>query len=124
MYKINKDEIAIVLRPTELSDKGDIAGEGDLHTAVAVHPDTILSDKAVNFLLDIATLMGAFLAVAQEDDYVNEVVSNARDKLLTENFEEDDEDSFMMSGDLYEEVEGTDGKVVRLTPFTKTEGSA
>jgi len=116
MYKISKDEILLVLRPTEVDDDGNWVS-GELATGVAMHPDAVFSDSTFHQLLDIVTLLGAFLEVSQHDDYVYEAVANARDSLMQDTLD-DKQDS------LYEVVEGTDNKVVRLTPYTKTKGSA
>lgn len=59
--------------------------------------------------------MGAFLHKAQlDDDLYEEVESYRNDQMGVDNPLEK----------RYEEVEGTDGKVLKLTRFTKTLGSA
>jgi len=119
MYKIEKDEIAIVLRPTELDEDGKWVS-GELATGVALHPDAKFSDETFRQLIDIITLMGAFLEVSQHDDYIYDTVADVRDEILGEQLEEVEE----IRQSAYEVVEGTDNKVVRLTPYTKTKGSA
>ena len=120
MYKIEKDEIAIVLRPTELDDKGNWVS-GELATGVAMHPDAGFSDNTFRQLIDIVTLMGAFLEASQHDDYIYDTVADIRDELLGGHLDAivDEE-----KANMYEVVDGTDNKVVRLTPHTKTKGSA
>ena len=59
--------------------------------------------------------MGAFLELAQYDQDLYNLVEERRNELV--GYEEEDLP-------LYEKVEGTDGKVLKLTRFTKTQGSA
>jgi DNA-directed RNA polymerase subunit H (RpoH/RPB5) len=53
--------------------------------------------------------------MAQDDEGLYEAVADRRDYLVS--LEKQNEP-------LYEKVEGTNGKVVRLTRWTKTEGNA
>jgi len=59
--------------------------------------------------------MGTFLEMTQEDeDLYNEVEERRNENLAIDKREQK----------VYEEVEGTDGKVLRLTKYTKTFGNA
>jgi len=116
-YTIEEDDVAFILTPK--LDK-DGKWNGMLQSAVATHPETILDDPTMSRLIELITLISAFIDVVQEDQYVYDTVSERRDELLEEvgyGVDDDDEED-------YEVVEGTDNKVIKLTRFTKTEGSA
>lgn len=116
-YTIEEDDVAFILTPK--LDK-DGKWNGMLQSAVATHPETILDDRTMSRLIELITLISAFIDVVQEDQYVYDTVSERRDELLEEagyGVDADDEED-------YEVVEGTDNKVIKLTRFTKTEGSA
>tara|TARA_R110001599_G_scaffold14355_7_gene62694 strand:- start:924 stop:1103 length:180 start_codon:yes stop_codon:yes gene_type:complete len=59
--------------------------------------------------------MGTFLEMAQTDEDLYDLVEEKRNELIGVDNDRTKE---------YEEVEGTNGKVVRLTRFTKTQGNA
>tara|TARA_R110000782_G_C14729467_1_gene405022 strand:+ start:589 stop:936 length:348 start_codon:yes stop_codon:yes gene_type:complete len=113
-YEVKGNEIAFVIKPVEFDEEGNWTGE--LSTAIAIHPDNKLNKMDLAEMLDLVTLLGAFLEVSQYDDYVYDTVEAERNRLIGL-------DTVGVS-DTYEEVEGTNGKVVRLTIHTKTKGSA
>jgi hypothetical protein len=59
--------------------------------------------------------MATFLEVAQDDEDLYTIVEERRNALMGL-------DNPLQN--MYEEVEGTDGKVVKLTKYTKTLGEA
>ena len=113
-YKIGADEVALVLKPCSFDGKGRWTGE--LNTGLVVGEQNLLSPEDVSYLVHLATLMGAFLELAQHDQDLYTMVEEHRNELVGY---EDEEDM-----PLYEKVEGTEGKVLKLTRFTKTQGNA
>jgi len=113
-YQIKDNEVAFVLKPLEYDEDGNWTG--DLSTAIALHPDNTLNKIDLAQMINLVTLLGAFLEVSQYDEYVYDTVEAERNRLIDLDMAEE--------SDIYEEVEGTGGKVVRLTAFTKTQGNA
>ena len=112
-YIIGKDEVALVLKPCSFDGKGNWTGE--LNTGLVVGEISLLTPEDTSYLVHLATMMGAFLELAQYDQDLYNLVEERRNELV--GYEEEDLP-------LYEKVEGTDGKVLKLTRFTKTQGSA
>ena len=112
-YVIGKDEVALVLKPCSFDGKGNWTGE--LNTGLVVGEISLLTPEHTSYLVHLATMMGAFLELAQYDQDLYNLVEERRNELV--GYEEEDLP-------LYEKVEGTDGKVLKLTRFTKTQGSA
>ena len=109
---IEEDEVALILKPASFDEQG---WTGELSTGLLVGELKNLHMEAAAYLVHLATLMGAFLHKAQlDDDLYEEVESYRNDQMGVDNPLEK----------RYEEVEGTDGKVLKLTRFTKTLGSA
>ena len=112
-YEVNDDEVAIILRPVDADENGDWTGE--LSTGLVVGKSNKFKIEVLSYLVHLATLMGTFLELSQEDeDLYNEVEERRNHHLGVDKKEEK----------VYEEVEGTDGKVLRLTKYTKTFGNA
>lgn len=116
-YVIEKDTVAFLLTPI-LESNGE--WRGLLQSSMVMHPETELTKDMINSMFNLITMISAFMDVVQEDDYVYETVSDRRDEILDEHQEELED----TQEDAYEVVEGTEDKVIRLTRFTKTEGSA
>ena len=112
-YKIGADEVSLVLKPCSFDGKGKWTGE--LNTGLVVGEQNLLSPEEVSSLVHLATLMGAFLELAQRDEDLYAMVEEHRNELVGYDSEEEP---------LYERVEGTEGKVLKLTRFTKTQGNA
>ena len=112
-YVIGKDEVALVLKPCSFDGKGNWTGE--LNTGLVVGELNLLNPEDTSYLVHLATMMGAFLELAQYDQDLYNLVEERRNELV--GHEEEDLP-------LYEKVEGTDGKVLKLTRYTKTQGSA
>tara|TARA_R110002020_G_scaffold90629_3_gene220757 strand:- start:1604 stop:1951 length:348 start_codon:yes stop_codon:yes gene_type:complete len=113
-YVIGDDEVALVLKPCSFDNKGKWTGE--MNTGLVVGEIKLLNSEDVSYVVHLATLMGAFLELAQHDDELYNAVEEHRNDLI--GFEQQEEQP------LYEKVEGTDGKVLKLTRFTKTQGNA
>jgi hypothetical protein len=112
-YKIGADEVSLVLKPCSFDGKGKWTGE--LNTGLVVGEQNLLSPEDVSYLVHLATLMGAFLELAQRDEDLYAMVEEHRNELV--GYDDGEEP-------LYERVEGTEGKVLKLTRFTKTQGNA
>ncbi len=109
---IEEDEVALIMKPASFDEQG---WTGELSTGLLVGELKNLHMEDAAYLVHLATLMGAFLHKAQlDDDLYEEVESYRNDQMGVDNPLEK----------RYEEVEGTDGKVLKLTRFTKTLGSA
>lgn len=109
---IQDDEVALILSPISFDANG---WTGDLTTGLLVGEPKLMGIEDLAYLVHLATLMGAFLKMAQDDDDLYNTVEDFRnDEMGLDNQIENS----------YEEVEGTDGKVLRLTRFTKTLGNA
>lgn len=113
-YTVKPDEIAFLIKPVEFDDKGNWSGE--IATAIAMHKDSTIKKKDLSHLIDLITMLGAFLDVMNYDDYVYDTVEERRNDIIDLEMKK--------RPPIYEEVEGTEGKVIRLTAFTKTEGNA
>ena len=112
-YTVNDDEVAIILRPIEKDKNGDWTGE--LSTGLVVGDSNHFKIEVMAYVVHLATLMGTFLEMTQEDDALyNEVEERRNENLAIDKRKEK----------VYEEVEGTEGKVLKLTKYTKTFGNA
>jgi hypothetical protein len=116
-YVIGDDEVALVLKPCSFDGKGKWTGE--MNTGLVVGEPKLLDTEDTAYVMHLATLMGAFLELAQHDDMLYNMVEEHRNELIGLKDEEEEEDQPM-----YEKVEGTDGKILKLTRFTKTQGNA
>ena len=106
-YVIGDDEVALVLKPCSFDNTGLVVGEPKL-----------LDTEDTAYVMHLATLMGAFLELAQHDDMLYNMVEEHRNELIGLKDEEEEDQP------MYEKVEGTDGKILKLTRFTKTQGNA
>jgi hypothetical protein len=116
-YVIGDDEVAFLLKPCAFDKRGRWTGE--MNTGLVVGQVKLLSTDDVSRVVNLATLMGAFLELAQHDDELYNAVEEHRNDLIGLEYNLQQEES-----PLYEKVEGTDGKVLKLTRFTKTQGNA
>ena len=115
-YIIGDDEVALVLKPCSFNKGGKWSGE--MNTGLVVGQIKLLSSEAVSYVVHLATLMGAFLELAQHDEELYNAVEEHRNELIGLEYQIQEENP------LYEKVEGTEGKVLKLTRFTKTQGNA
>jgi len=112
-YTVKDDEVAILLRPASFDTDGEWTGE--LETGLACGAMVQTDMETMGYLVHLATLMGTFLAMAQDDENLYEAVAERRDYMISLDKQNES---------MYERVEGTDGKVLKLTKWTKTEGNA
>ena len=115
-YVIGDDEVALVLKPCSFNKGGKWSGE--MNTGLVVGQIKLLSSEDVSYVVHLATLMGAFLELAQHDEELYNAVEEHRNELIGLEYQIQEENP------LYEKVEGTEGKVLKLTRFTKTQGNA
>ena len=115
-YIIGDDEVALVLKPCSFNKGGKWSGE--MNTGLVVGQIKLLSSEDVSYVVHLATLMGAFLELAQHDEELYNAVEEHRNELIGLEYQIQEENP------LYEKVEGTGGKVLKLTRFTKTQGNA
>ena len=115
-YVIGDDEVALVLKPCSFNKGGKWSGE--MNTGLVVGQIKLLSSEDVSYVVHLATLMGAFLELAQHDEELYNAVEEHRNELIGVEYQIQEENP------LYEKVEGTEGKVLKLTRFTKTQGNA
>ena len=112
-YYIRDNEVAIVLKPHAFDEDGEWTGE--LSTGLVVGDNSDMDSDTLSYIIHLATLMATFLEVAQDDEDLYNIVEERRNALMGL-------DNPIQN--LYEEVEGTDGNVVKLTKYTKTLGEA
>ena len=110
-HSLDNDEIAIVISPVEYTDDGK--WDGDTNVSIAISPEHNLPEPIINGIVDVATMMSAFLDIANEHPDIYELVRDHRNYLMT--LEEDDEDKPVVT---------KDGNVYTLNKWSKTKGSA
>ena len=109
-YEIGDDEIAIVISPIDY-DKPD-KWRGDSNVSIAISPDHDLPDSVINGIVEIATMMSAFLDLSNEQPYLYALVKEHRDYLIAMDEEEE------------KPIVTKEGNVYRLNKWTKTKGNA
>lgn len=110
-YKLDSEEVGLIIKPI-MNEAG--YWEGDISSAVTLDPSTSLSDEEVNILLDLVTMMSAFLDWSKDNPSVIEEVREHRNRLMEEMFDDDEEEEPEQKGD----------NVVSLTRWSKTYGNA
>ena len=108
-HDIGDDELAIVIRPKNFDD--DWKGEVDIELVAST--ESVLPPKIQAQMLNIATMMSAFLDVATEHPEVYDLVEEHRNYLMELELEEE------KSLDVIK-----DGNVYTLDRWTKTKGNA
>jgi len=109
-HSLDNDEIAIVISPVEYTDDGK--WDGDTNVSIAISPEHNLPEPIINGIVDVATMMSAFLDIANEHPDIYELVRDHRNYLMTL---EDEEDKPVVT---------KDGNVYTLNKWSKTKGSA
>jgi hypothetical protein len=110
-HSLDNDEIAIVISPVDYTDDGN--WDGDTNVSIAISPEHNLPEPIINGIVDIATMMSAFLDIANEHPDIYELVRDHRNYLMT--LEDDEEDKPVVT---------KDGNVYTLNKWSKTKGSA
>ena len=108
-YTLREDEMAIVIRPQDYEEDWN----GDVSIELASSNDSPVPEMVMAHIMNIATMMSAFLDVASEHPDIYDLVEERRNHLMGIDEEEE------------EELEVTrEGNVYTLNAWTKTEGSA
>jgi len=110
-HSLDNDEIAIVISPVEYTDDGK--WDGDTNVSIAISPEHNLPEPIINGIVDVATMMSAFLDIANEHPDIYELVRDHRNYLMT--LEDDEEDKPVVI---------KEGNVYTLNKWSKTKGSA
>ncbi len=110
-HDLDNDEIAIVISPLDYKDDG--SWEGETNVSIAISPEHNLPDPIINGIVDVATMMSAFLDIANEYPDIYQLVKEHRDYLVT--LEEEEEDKPVVT---------REGNVYTLNKWTKTKGRA
>jgi hypothetical protein len=110
-HSLDNDEIAIVISPVDYTDDGN--WDGDTNVSIAISPEHNLPEPIINGIVDVATMMSAFLDIANEHPDIYELVRDHRNYLMT--LEDDEEDKPVVT---------KDGNVYTLNKWSKTKGSA
>ena len=109
-HDLDNDEIAIVISPVDYKDDG--SWEGETNVSIAISPEHNLPDPIINGIVDVATMMSAFLDIANEHPDIYELVKEHRDYLVAMDAEDE------------KPVVTREGNVYTLNKWTKTKGSA
>lgn len=108
------DEFAIVIKPLDYTGDGS-DWQGDVSTGLGMSTECTIPPSIAAYLVDIATLMSAFLDVINEYPDIYEIVADRRDELMGFLEEEDERKRPSVS---------KDGNVYTLDIWTKTKGNA
>jgi len=111
-HSLDNDEIAIVISPVEYTDDGN--WDGDTNVSIAISPEHNLPEPIINGIVDVATMMSAFLDIANEHPDIYELVRDHRNYLMTLEEEDEEDNSVVIK----------EGNVYTLNKWSKTKGSA
>jgi hypothetical protein len=112
--ELAEDEFAIIIKPLNYSADGtDWAG--DVSTGIGISETSTIPLTVTAHLVDIATLMSAFLDVINDYPDIYEIVEERRDELL--GLLEDEEER-------QRPAVSKEGNVYTLDIWTKTKGNA
>ena len=107
-HTLRDDELAIVIPPHNYEDEWD----GDCSIELVSSKDSPVPNVFMAHIMNVATLMSAFLDVAAEHPDVYELVEEHRNYLMGI---EDEEEPLEVT---------REGNVYRLNTWTKTKGNA
>ena len=108
-HTLKDDEIAIVIRPKNYEEEWD----GDVAIELRTSQDCPVPTTVMAHIMNVATMMSAFLDVAAEYPDVYELVEEHRNYLM--GIDEDEEETLEVI---------QDGNVYTLNKWTKTKGNA
>ena len=111
-HSLDNDEIAIVISPVDYTDDGN--WDGDTNVSIAISPEHNLPEPIINGIVDVATMMSAFLDIANEHPDIYELVRDHRNYLMTLEEEDEEDNSVVIK----------EGNVYTLNKWSKTKGSA
>jgi len=112
--EIGDDEFAIVIKPLQYTEDGS-DWAGDVSTGIGISNTSTIPPIVAAHLVDIATLMSAFLDVVNEYPDIYEIVADRRDELMGFLEDEDERTRPTVS---------KEGNVYTLDVWTKTKGNA
>tara|TARA_R100000734_G_C3307082_1_gene97614 strand:- start:431 stop:763 length:333 start_codon:yes stop_codon:yes gene_type:complete len=108
-HDIGDDELAIVIRPKDFGE--DWKGEVDIELVAST--ESVLPPKIQAQMLNVATMMSAFLDVATDNPEVYDLVEEHRNYLMELELEDEEPLDVIRDGNVY-----------TLNRWTKTKGSA
>jgi len=108
-HTLRDDELAIVIRPNNYEEDWD----GDCSIELVSSPDNPVPNVVMAHIMNVATMMSAFLDVAAEHPDVYELVEEHRNYLM--GIEDEEEETLEVT---------REGNVYRLNTWTKTKGNA
>ena len=108
-HDIGDDEIAIVIRPRNYNEKW----KGEVDIELVASTESVLPPKVQAQMLNIATMMSAFLDIAAEYPDVYDLVEDHRNYLMNMELEEEKPLEVVRDGNVY-----------TLSKWTKTKGNA
>lgn len=112
-YTLKDDEIGLVIRPLYL--EGEKKWSGEITTNIIMSGKGEIDTEVKMELLNVITLMSAFLDYGYHNPDILDEVMDYRDDLMDEAFKEEVKAA-------YQTEEGSN--LIRLNPFTKTRGNA
>ena len=108
-YTLSEDEIAIVIRPQDYEEDWN----GDVSIELSTSNDSPVPEMVMAHIMNIATMMSAFLDVASEHPDIYDLVEEHRNHLM--GVDEEEEEALEVT---------REGNVYTLNAWTKTEGNA
>jgi len=108
-YTLSEDEIAIVIRPQNYEEDWN----GDVSIELSASNDSPVPEMVMAHIMNIATMMSAFLYVASEHPDIYDLVEEHRNHLM--GVDEEEEEALEVT---------REGNVYTLNAWTKTEGNA
>ena len=108
-YTLSEDEIAIVIRPQNYEEDCN----GDVSIELSASNDSPVPEMVMAHIMNIATIMSAFLDVASEHPDIYDLVEEHRNHLM--GVDEEEEEALEVT---------REGNVYTLNAWTKTEGNA
>ena len=108
-HEVGEEEIAILIKPL---------GDGRIETCIYKAPDNSLGDESLELALDVALTMTALFELALDDEstFMEDVKLSVEEKIKEIMDDMDEEEDVRPSYT-------SEGNVLKLNRFTKTEGS-
>jgi len=108
-HEVGEEEIAILIKPL---------GDGRIETCIYKAPDNSLGDESLELALDVALTMTALFELALDDEstFMEDVKLSVEEKIKEIMDDMDEEEDVRPSYT-------SEGNVLKINRFTKTEGS-
>lgn len=106
-------EMALIIRAINWEDGDD--WQGEINTSMIIHPEGDVPKRIKAHMLDVVTMMSAFLSVAEEFPEVYEIVEERRNELMGIDMDEALPDKSVSVTKV--------GNVYTIDKWTKTEGN-